>query len=387
LHTGDEQPGNHDRRVAQGHLTAAHRSGRVNPVRAIPDGHDRRKRGGSLLPPRHIGAVALVLGLTVAGFVASLNLAERSGRPAPERRVELAAAQVRSRLDEATSLTESLRRFMLGEGVTGVTNNEFAKNALRWLFPVDLPAAAWVEEVPAEERRAYERRIDEPIVSPEERRKAAPPRPSYLPTTLVSGFPPMNTFGVDLKRESGIATALRRAIVPGGVGATPVSARKDGTSGLFLVAPAPNLIDGVLRPGAVVVFVSEATLRSAARNAPGLRLTDGGILSSDRADGHTAREEFIVAGQQFAVDMPQESVSGPGRLLPWLILAAGLVLAPLAGALGVTAARRAKARADFETLAEEQAALRRVATLVAEGTPPTEVLDAVAGQGGRPILP
>src|SRR5262245_47785444 len=207
----------------------------------------------------------MVLGLTVAGFVVSRALTERSARHDSERRVELAAAQVRSRLDEATSLTESLRRFMLGEGVTGVTNDQFAKTALRWLFPVDLPAASWAEEVPARERTAYERRIGEPIVSPAERGRAASHRPSYLPAALVSGFPPMNLVGVDLKLEIGVATALQRAIVPGGVGATPIAARK-GTSGLFLVAPAPNLVEGVLRPGAVLVFVPEAALRSAARN-------------------------------------------------------------------------------------------------------------------------
>src|SRR5262245_43541864 len=229
----------------------------------------------------------MVLGLTVAGFVVSRALTERSARHDSERRVELAAAQVHSRLDEATSLTESLRRFMLGEGVTGVANDQFAKNALRWLFPVDPPAAAWAEEVPAGERTAYERRIGTPIVSPGERRKAAPPRPSYLPATLVSGFAPMNQLGVDLKRETGIATALQRAIVPGGVGATPIAARKDGTRGLFLVAPAPNLVEGVLRPGAVVVFVPEATLRAAARNAPGLRVATGSPLPRARAGGHT----------------------------------------------------------------------------------------------------
>ena len=98
-----------------------------------------------------------------------------------------------------------------------------------------------------------------------------PPGSSYLPATLVSGFPPMDSRGIDLRREPGIAAALGRAIRPGGVGATPVAARSDGTRGLFLVAPAPTLIDGVLRPGAVVVFLSEATLRAAARDPAGLR--------------------------------------------------------------------------------------------------------------------
>src|SRR5262245_55013810 len=305
----------------------------------------------------------MVLGLTVAGFVVSRALTERSARHDSERRVELAAAQVRSRLDEATSLSESLRRFMLGEGVTGVTNDQFAKTALRWLFPVDLPAAAWAEEVPARERTAYERRIGEPIVSSREPGKAAPTGRSYLPATLVSGFAPMNVVGLDLKRETGVATALKRAIVPGGVGATPIAAGKDGTSGLFLVAPAPNLVEGVLRPGAVLIFVPEATLRSAARNAPGLRISTGGPSPRGRADAHSVRREFIVAGQRFAVEMPQEPVSGPGRLLPWLILAAGLVLAVLAGALGVNAARRAKARADFDRIFTLSTDLIAVASL------------------------
>src|SRR5262249_24169353 len=131
LHTGHERPGNHDRGLAQGHLTAAHRSGRAHPVRAIPDVRDRRERRGSLLLPRHVAAVALVLGLTAAGFVLARALTERDARHDSQRRVELAAAQIHSRLDEATSLTESLRRFMLAEGVTGVTNDQFAKNALR----------------------------------------------------------------------------------------------------------------------------------------------------------------------------------------------------------------------------------------------------------------
>jgi signal transduction histidine kinase/CHASE3 domain sensor protein len=48
--------------------------------------------------------------------------------------------------------------------------------------------------------------------------------------------------------------------------------------------------------------------------------------------------------------------------------------------LVATAIANAEARAEVERLAEEQAALRRVATLVAEGAAPTAVLHAVAGE-------
>ena len=160
----------------------------------------------------------------------------------------------------------------------------------------------------------------------------------------------MDSRGVDLRREPGIAVALGRAIKPGGVGATSVAARSGGTRGLFLIAPTPNLIDGVLRPGAVVVFLSEATLRAAARNPVGLRLSPAGPAADDRASGDTVRDGFAVAGQHFAVAMPKGSANGPGAVLPWIILAGGLLLAALTVALAVVAARRARAQEDFDRI-------------------------------------
>ena len=51
--------------------------------------------------------------------------------------------------------------------------------------------------------------------------------------------------------------------------------------------------------------------------------------------------------------------------------------------LVATAVANAEARGEAERLAEEQAALRRVATLVAKGAQPVEVFDAVAGEMAR----
>ena len=51
--------------------------------------------------------------------------------------------------------------------------------------------------------------------------------------------------------------------------------------------------------------------------------------------------------------------------------------------LVATAIANADARAEVQRLAEEQAALRRVATLVANGSPQGEVLAAVAEEMGR----
>ena len=308
-------------------------------------GSRRRTPTTSLIAPRHLAAGALVLVLSGAGFVAARALVERDAREDSEQRVEIAAAQIRGRLEQATALTYSMGAFMVSEGTDGVTNDEFARVALRWLLPAGIQSAAWAEIVRATDRARYERHLGQAILRAGVPREVAPRASVYLPATLVSTFPPLNVRGLDLRREPGIVAALASAIRPGGVGVTPIAARKDGTNGLFIVAPAPNLVDGALRPGFVALFVSETTLRAAARNAPQVRVRTGGAGGSD-----TVHEEFTVAGGQFSVSIPKESPSGPSALLPWLVLLGGVVLALLAVSLGPNAVRRAKAQADLDRL-------------------------------------
>jgi PAS domain S-box-containing protein len=335
--------------------------------------------------------VAVVLGVTIAGFILTRVLAEREARGDSEQRVEVAAAQIHSRLAEATALTESLRRFMVEEGGAGVTNAQFTAAALRWLGPADLLTVAWAEQVGDADRAAYEDRVGHAIVLPDGRGTVSPRRSTYLPATLISGFSPMNRRGADLGREPGTGTALQSAIFPGGVGATPVATQRDGHHGLSLVAPAPNQVDGALRPGAVVLFVPEATLRASASNPAGLRFAAANGSSRDRADANTVREEFMVAGQKFAVVMPMEPVRGPGAILPWIILAAGLVLAALASALGVNAARRARAQRDFDRIFNLSADIATVANFDGYFTRINPAAERVLGYTeeellGRPYL-
>jgi PAS domain S-box-containing protein len=288
--------------------------------------------------------------VAIAGSMLARGLAGRDARRDSDRRVELATALIGSRIGEATSLATSLRRFISTEGAAGVTNDQFERIALRWLSPAEVPAAAWVEEIPAGERAGYERRLGHVIVTPEQLHKPEPPRSSYLPATLVSGYPPIDIRGIDLGREPGMLEAIARAESPGGVAATPFATRRDGTRGLFLVAQSANVIYGQLRPGAVVIFVSEQTLRAAARNPAGLEFVAAGSPADDHTGAATVREELAVPGGRLAIVMPRASVTGAGAVLPWLIFAAGLVLAALAGALGVNAARRTKAKADLDRI-------------------------------------
>ena len=296
--------------------------------------------------------MALIVAAAVAGFVVARMLAERDVQRDSERRADVAAAQIHGRIAQAASLTESLRRFMLDASGTGVTSDQFASNAFRWLSPADFPAAAWVEPVPDSQRAAYERRIGQPIVTADERHTVVPAgsRSSYLAATLVSGFPPLALPGIDLSGGPDMAAALDRATHPDRVTATPVAGPDIGTNDLFLVAPAPNLVGESLRSGYVVVFVPNQTL-SAAANTPGLQLVVGGTGTGGPPAGEqTVRTSFTEAGQRFDVILPRGSVQGAATALPWIILACGLGLAGLAAALGINAARRARAQNELDRI-------------------------------------
>jgi PAS domain S-box-containing protein len=100
----------------------------------------------------------------------------------------------------------------------------------------------------------------------------------------------------------------------------------------------------------VVVFVSELWLRAAATDTPTLQLTTGGTTARDRDGAAGARSMFTQAGQRFGVAVPRRSIHGATAVLPWIILGPGLVLAALAGTLGVIAARRAKAQDELDRI-------------------------------------
>ena len=313
--------------------------------------------------PRQIAPIALILGLTVAGFIIARVLTEHAARRDAERRAEVATAQIGGRVAQAVSLTESLRQFMLDAGGTGVTNAQFSRNAFGWLSPAGFAAAAWIERVPASGRAAYEQRIGQPIVSPDSQDSVLPAgsRSSFLPATLVSGFPPMSQAGIDLSAEPGMAAALQRSTRVIGVAATAPDGAVAGKRGLFLVAPAPNLLDEVLRPGYVVLFIPDETLRAAA-DTPGVQLAVG-RTTTNPGDGETLRKSFQQAGQRFEVAVPQRSPQGTAGALPWIILGAGLVLAGFAVALGLNAGRRAHAQDELDRIFNLSSDLIAVADL------------------------
>jgi len=300
---------------------------------------------------RQIAPVALVLGLTIAGFFGTILLGERDASIGSQHRAEVAAVQIRERVEQGSSLAESLRRLMESLAGYQFPSAEFQSNASRWLIP-GFSAAAWVEQVPASQRAAYERRTGNSIVAQDRQLRIVPigARASYLPATFVSGVPPMEVPGTDLGGEPGLAAAVTRASTVYDVAATSLATLRDGTEGLFLVMFAPLSSGGLARPGFVVLFVSADLLRSAATDTAPVQLTVGGTSAGDLAGAAAVRSTFTEAEQRFDVAVPQESVRGAAAVLPWIILAAGLVLSALTGALGINAARRARAQGELDRI-------------------------------------
>jgi K+-sensing histidine kinase KdpD len=84
--------------------------------------------------------------------------------------------------------------------------------------------------------------------------------------------------------------------------------------------------------------------------------------------------------------MPPENFV-PTRAQDWVAIGVFLAVALSANTLAGLARSRAveahQRRREAESLAEQQAALRRVATLVARGVPPSDVFSAVAAELAR----
>ena len=309
---------------------------------------------------RQLAPVGLVLVLAVVGFSVARTIGELDARRDSSHRAEIAATRLRDRVAQAATLVDGIRRFLSGQATSGVTTEQFTDIGTRWLSPVGLPAAAWVERVPARERAVYERRTGHRILTPTPSAGPVPagPRQSYLPATLVTRSSPMSAAGVDLGEIPGVAAAVAHPQTAYRVTATSFAQLPDGTTGLFLVQSAQRLDRGIVNPGFVVLFLPASWLLAAAADTveaqpttnPRLQITVGRASAGDLRDAATTRSTFEAGGQRFEVQVPRREVHGAAEVLPWIVLAGGLLLAALAGALGVNAARRTKAKAEVDRL-------------------------------------
>jgi PAS domain S-box-containing protein len=275
-----------------------------------------------LIPP-----LFLVVTVTAVGFVAARMLAERDARADAGHRADIAATEVEGGIEQATNLVESLRRFLLSRVGADATNARFADVGARWLGPVGLPAAAWLERDPG-------------------------PAGRLLPAQLVTGADPMTAPGIDLGGEQALVAAVDDPRTLFRVTSTPLVRLRDGQTGLFLVQSAPRLSGGALEPGFVVLFVPASWLveEVSEETDPRLLVKVGETSYGGVRDAKAVGSAFFATGRRFEVLVPQAPVSGAAAVLPLLVLGGGLVLAVLAGTLAVSAERRTRAQREVDRI-------------------------------------
>jgi PAS domain S-box-containing protein len=299
----------------------------------------------------------VVLVLTAVGFFVARAHGASDARHEASHRAEIAATRARDRVDQAETLIDGLRRFLVVHAGAGVASEQFGEIGDRWLAPVGLPAAAWAERVPAAGRARYEAHAGHHRIVVAGTRGGfvrAPARATYLPATLVTGSPPISVAGIDVGSFPGVAAAAARPQTAYQVSATPLVRLRNGTTGLFLVQSAQRLSQGVVQPGYAVLFLPASWLLAGAADTaaanPVLQVVVGGRRAGDLGSSGAAESAFTAAGQRFVVRVPAGRVQGAAAAQPWIIGSAGLGLAALAVALGLIAARRTKTKAELDRL-------------------------------------
>jgi PAS domain S-box-containing protein len=117
-----------------------------------------------------------------------------------------------------------------------------------------------------------------------------------------------------------------------------------------------------------------------------MQLAVGGIPAGALGGPAAARTTFTEAGQRFDVAVPQEPVYGAAAVLPWIVLAAGLILAALAGALGVNAARRARAQDELDRIFNLSSDLIAVADFEGNFTRVNPAVEQILGYTAEEFL-
>jgi GAF domain-containing protein len=197
--------------------------------------------------------------------------------------------------------------------------------------------------------------------------------------------------------------ALRRVATLVARGALPEEVFASVTEEVGRLLPVTSAGIGRYEPDGTVTFVG-AWAKATAEFPVGSRWPLGGknLATIVAETGSPARiDRFVESSGLFGVEAPKTgfrtAVATPitveGHL--WGVVIAGSELAqqPLPAdtearlasftELLATAVANAESRAGLARLAEEQAALRRVATLVARGAPPEEVFAAVVEEVGK----
>jgi len=292
---------------------------------------------------RRAAPLAVIVGIAVAGGVATTHAVDTDRDRADQRRAELTARDVRSALDRVRTFAVGLGSALQGEPVP--SRRRFGELVGSATGTVGLTVALWVEQVPARDRRAYERRIRGPIRALSGRQLARRSE-DYLPATFITGVRLRE--GADVSGVSALGDTLREPTSVFAGTATPITTFA-GRRGFFVVQGA-HFGRGPGSDGFLAVFVPSGWLSlSLAEDVGRLAISvDGRRLEGGLDTAPRAGESFEGLTQRWRVDVDREPATAVQTAMPWIA-----VLWPFATALivylvgrGVVRRRRAERLVD-----------------------------------------
>lgn len=313
-------------------------------MRGVTQGRRTRRRPLSA----QVVAPVVIIALSVLGLFLTKHLVDADRSSAASRQAEADATKVSQLLQQVTAfdaaLAEALQsqsapdehRFAALEGSAGSAN-----------ATLSLTHAMWVEQVSADEREAYERRIGRPITRFPGLRPAGV-APMYLPATFIVGLPLPP--GVDVSGLPGLAATLRdpTSIF---VGTATTVVTLAGQRGFFTVQGG-HFGRGPGSTGFLVVFVPGGFVDSSlGTDADRVAIKLGGRQFAGTFTGRpSAGATFNALTRTWRIDVAPKPKTALQSALPPLVAGWPLVTALVVFLVGRGMLRRRRAEREIDDI-------------------------------------
>jgi PAS domain S-box-containing protein len=294
--------------------------------------------------------VALIVVLSVAGYLATSETIRSDRRSAAARRAQIESVRTAALLDRARAYVVGLGNLLAQQPAAGP--RRFTELVGSTAGSAGLADALWVQSVPASARGSYERRLGAPItrLTASGGFERAPPAASYLPATYTTGTRPELRPGVDVSGWPALAGAIRNRAT---VFAVTASSRASlGTESGFYLLESSSFGRGSDSFGYLAVFVRRAWLMLSLGDDPrevAISL-DRRPLEGRLRSGPASGAGFRALARSWRVAVVAGPASGLQSLLPWLALGWPIAAALVAFLVGNAVVRRRRAERETERI-------------------------------------
>ncbi|MDX6644337.1 MAG: hypothetical protein QOK40_64, partial [Miltoncostaeaceae bacterium] len=367
---------------------------RISRIRRRTKGSGAASRRHVVRPRLSLAQAAVALGIVLAGVLVGVALLQHgrgNARADQERLAQRVSVVLGEQIEQASRLAQSARGLM--ESSPATTAAEFEHFAAVAMQRSRLMGMTWSPRVPAALRAGYERSTGRTITrldASQRLRPAAVGRAVSYPITYLAPASAGSSaaFGFDLASPPGLSATLAMARDSGTVALAPPHPLV-GTPDVGLTLSAPVYAAGAsplttaARRRALRGFVTAtfriddlaATAHAVLPPSADLQIRDAGALvaGTPGALSDASQASLAIGGRQWLLAV---RVPDGGTLALALIAGGGILLGGLLVAALFAAANRR--RDESEMSADEQGALLRVATAVAESAPPAELFALVA---------